>query len=141
MRRSSAGSIALVPHVEQNAVALAVAAADRGRAETAAAPAQAVDQCHYNARAAGTERMTDGNRAAMRISAQAQLVGCCVVVAGEAERAHQHRRGERLVDLDQVELVRGQPVPLQEAFYCDRGRIGARRWPLAYLRIAADAGK
>src|SRR5919197_714872 len=77
----------------------AAAGADRGAAEPAAAPAQLVDERADDACAGGTDRVPERDRAPVHVD----LV---LVDAEHPHRVDRHRR-ERLVDLPQVDVLRG----------------------------------
>src|SRR6185503_2259677 len=84
-------------HFDDHRVALAAARADRRAAEPAAAAPQLVDERHQDAGAAGADRVAERDRAAVHVH------------LGLVELKHAHRverdRGERLVDLEQVDLA------------------------------------
>src|SRR3954467_8649257 len=83
--------------LEDHRVALAAAGADRGDAEPAAAAAQLVDQRAEDAGARGPDRVAERDRPAVHVDLR-------LVDADHAHRVECHR-GERLVDLEQVDVV------------------------------------
>src|SRR5690606_38136103 len=96
-------------HCEEDAVALAEAAADGGHATPASAATASVDEGHHDPGAAGAQRMAERDGAAVHIAAGAQSLGHCGVAACERERADERRRGIGLVDFDGVPSA-GVPV-------------------------------
>src|SRR4051812_43231464 len=112
-RRSPPSTAALgAVDFEDHRVALAATRADGRHTEPAAAPAQLVDERADDARAAGADRMPEGDGAAVHVDLR--LV----------DSQHPHRvqgdRGERLVDLEQVDVVD------REARLLERGPRGVR---------------
>src|SRR5436309_16131901 len=85
-------------YFQDDCVALAAAAADRGAAEAAPAPTQLVDQGADDARAGGADRVSEGDRAPVHVD----------LVLFDAEHSHgvDRHRGERLVDLPEVDVLR-----------------------------------
>src|SRR6478736_3652541 len=84
-------------YLHDHRVALPAARADRGHAEPAAAAAQLVDQGGEDARAAGADRMSERDGPAVHVH------------LGLVDPQHAYRverdRGERLVDLEQVDVL------------------------------------
>ena len=83
--------------------ALAEAHAHRGQAEAdVRVLLELAGQLRHQAHARGGERVADGDRAAVLVDAG--------VVVGDAERVEEreHLDGERLVDLEQADVVDGQ---------------------------------
>src|SRR6185295_284502 len=113
MRRRLESLLAPV-HLDDHGVALAAARADRRHAEPAAAAAQLVHERHQDARAARPDRVAQRNRAAVHV--HLRLV--------HPEHAHgvERHRGERLVDLEQVDLVHRQARRLERLLRGVRGR-------------------
>ena len=84
-------------NAEQEGVALAATAAQRGRAEPAAAAPQLERQGQRKPGARRADRVAEGDRAAVDVDP--------VQVDAEQLRGVDADRRERLVDLDQVEVV------------------------------------
>ena len=89
--------------------------------------AQLVDHRDDHARTGGRDRVTEAAAAAVHVDDRR-------VDAERADRRHRHR-AERLVDLDQVDVVDGEAGTLERLRDRDRrahagaGRLDARRWP------------
>src|SRR3954447_4853672 len=83
--------------LDDDRVALTAAGADRGDAEAATAAAQLVDEGADDAGAGGANRVPQGDRAAVDVD----------LLLLDAEHPHrvQRDRGERLVDLPEIDLV------------------------------------
>ena len=119
--------------LQQQRVALAAAAAQRRRAETAAAPAQLERQVQRDPGAAHPDRVAERDRAAVDVDH----------LRADAEVAHRldADRGERLVDLDQVEVGHVQPG-LAERLADRVGRLGLQRVVrTGDLAVRADLGQ
>src|SRR5437660_1104730 len=99
---------------EDDRVALSPARADRRAAETAAAAPQLVHEAPEDARAARADRVTERNRSAVDIHA-------LLVDPEHADRVECHR-GERLVDLPQVDVAGLKPRLLERLLRRARGR-------------------
>src|SRR5450755_2291847 len=95
-------------------VALPAARADRRAAEATAAAAQLVDERAEDARAGGADRVAEGDRAAVDVHA-------VLVDPQHADRV-QGDRGEGLVDLPNVDVLRLQAGLLQGLLRGARGR-------------------
>src|SRR5919108_1888659 len=100
-------------HFDDHGVALAAARADRRAAEPAAAAAELVHERHQDARAAGPDRVAERDRTAVHVHLR-------LVHAEHPHRVERDRR-ERLVDLEQVDVVDRQ------AGLLERLRRGVRR--------------
>src|SRR4051794_38526581 len=83
--------------LEDHGISLAAARADRRDSETAAAAAQLVHERHEDAGAARADRMAEGDRAAVDVDLR-------LIHAEHPHRVDRHR-GERLVDLEEVDVV------------------------------------
>ena len=91
-----AGSRSGAGHADDEGVALAAAAAQRGRADAAAATLELERQVQGDPGAGHADRVAERDRAAVDVD----LVGVDAQLPGRG----QADRGERLVDLDQVEV-------------------------------------
>src|SRR6266571_6107086 len=102
-------------HLEQQRISLAAAAAERRRAEPAAPAAQLADQVQRYPRPRGADRVADRDGAAVDVDP----------VRADAEVAHRldGDGGERLVDLDQVQVGHRAPG-LAERVPDGPGRLG-----------------
>src|SRR4030067_1134446 len=89
-----------VHSLDDGSDALADANAHGCQAVTAAAFFHLVDQRCHDARAAAAERMAERDGAAVDVQ--------FLQVDAELPGASQHLRGERLVDLDEIDLSRGE---------------------------------
>src|SRR3954453_22631325 len=87
-------------YLDNDRVALRAAAADRGEAETAATTTQFVGQGGDEARATRTDRVAEGDRAAIDIDSVE--VG---VAEAEAARGDDRDVGEGFVDLEEVDVL------------------------------------
>src|SRR5438132_13230626 len=87
--------------LEDHRVALAATRADRGHAQAPAPAPQLVDEGREDPRAARADRMAEGDRAAVHVH----------LALVDAQHAHRVERDrcERLVDLEQVDVVDGDP--------------------------------
>src|SRR5437660_12727699 len=81
-------------HLDDDRVALATARADRRAPEAAAAAAQLVHERAQDARAGGSDRVPEGDRATVDVD--------LVLVDPEHPDRVQRHRGEGLVDLPQI---------------------------------------
>src|SRR5215211_2864822 len=111
-------------------VALPAAGADRGAAVAAAAAAQLVYERAEDARARGADRVPDRDRAAVDVDA--------LLVDPEHPDRVQRDRGERLVDLPQVDVARLQPGLLERFQRGVRGRAGEVGEVVGDLRLGDD---
>src|SRR5436190_15141116 len=95
-RSKNAASRSDAIYFDDDGVALATAGANRGHAEAAAAAAQLVHERAQDAGSGGADRMTERDRPAVHV--HLRLV--------DAEHPHgvESDRGERLVDLEQVDV-------------------------------------
>src|SRR5947209_15810232 len=87
--------------LDDHRVALAATGADCGTAEATAPPAQLEHQRAEDARAGGANRVAERHRAAVHVD--------LVLVDAEHPDRVQGDRGERLVDLPQVDVIGLQP--------------------------------
>src|SRR5881275_2772315 len=92
-------------HAQQQRVALAAPAAERGSAEPAAPALQLIRQCNSEAGARSTDRMAESDRATVDVD--------LLRVDAEHPRRVNGDRRERLVDLDQVEVAGVEPGSAQ----------------------------
>ena len=116
--------------LDQHGAALPAADAFGGDAALEAEPFHRIDEMQHDAIAAGADRMAEPDRAAVDIELVAldraggpvemqHLAAERVVLPGR--QAGQHLRGERLVELPQLDIVEREPLPAQ-----DRGRAQHR---------------
>src|SRR4051794_5879569 len=114
--------------LENHRHALATADAHRLQAERLVLGLEAVDQRAGDPGAGHAERVTDGDRSAVHV----ELVDVDVQVAV----ARDDLGGERLVDLDEVDVVDGHPGPLQ-------GQLAGRYRAVTHdlRREAGDRGR
>src|SRR6476659_1678947 len=91
--------------VQEKGLALAAAAAERGGAETTAAPAELEGQVQRDPGAGGADRVAHGDRAAVDVD----------VARVDPQVLHrlQRHRGERLVDLVKVDVARRLAGPAE----------------------------
>src|SRR5918999_3847956 len=101
----SSSAIALRDAPQDEGVALSAASADRRAAEVHAAPAHLVRQGEDEARAARADGMAEGDRAAVHVDE--------LLVEPEHTGHVQRDGGERLVHLEQAEVVHVELSPLE----------------------------
>ena len=120
-------------HLEQQRAALATATAQRGRAQPAAATAQLVDQVQGDPGPGRPDGVAQRDGAAVHVD--------LLVPDAQVPHGLDGDGGERLVDLDQVQVGHAQASPAERA--PDRGRrLGLQRGVRAgHDTVRADRGQ
>ena len=135
MRASGDWGPSAAIHLDDHGVALAAARADRRAAEAAAAAAQLEHQRAEDPRAGGADRVAERDRAAVDVDP--------VLVDPEHPDRVQRDRGERLVDLPQVDVLgaSGRPsrAPSWRPWPASAPGRRSRRRPAAWATIVASA--
>src|SRR5579884_1735198 len=102
--------------VQDHGVALTAAGADRGQTESAAAAAQLVHQRDHQPRAARPKRVAESDGAAVDVH--------LLRIGAEAARGNDRDAGERLVDLEEVDIADLESRLLQRHLRRHRRRVG-----------------
>src|SRR5437773_512260 len=110
--------------LNNESVALPAAATKRRRTGPQASPLQLMRDRQHQARAAGPDRVSDGDRAAIDVDA--------LLVQSQHPARVQRDRGERLVDLDEVQVARIEAGLLESI-------AQRQRWHGVQPRIAVRA--
>src|SRR3954452_1539401 len=115
-RSKNAALVLAAIDFKDDRVALATAGADGCHSEAAAAPAELVDERPHDARSRCADRVTERDGPAIHVDLR-------LVKPEHAHRVDRHR-GERLVELEQIDVVDRQAGLLERSLRRVRRRAG-----------------